>query len=422
MRTAMLGLSCVCACTAAASKATVAPSQVPRGTGVAAPAGWDAVTGATYADYVDQLSDDAGWALAIRLAREGNVACPRTVYQCGYTLVDEPRDDETVADPCLRRAVLRRVLGRDGRLPDDLIAAAPALAADQDLLEVAAMDRTDDQRIALAAAAEHAGWPPAFLSGIAPDRAADAVRRLHVAAAVDEVDGRRDPGVLLAVAADPTFPSDVRADAMFVVEMYATGIDASAATRDAGDHLAALAAKLVGDDDCKIAAKAAELRATLAGDDRDVPRRPQTRDRAAMLRALCRVREYDGGDGEQVIDTFVPATGLEVVYPDGYPDEAEHQRARDIIPRNDGHYGQEDLRNFFDGWIGLALDQAAGRACEGDACDRPSVGLTFDPDEHGNLVLTRVTITRNAAGEQRQRDEADRIAQLDHCAQSGVED
>src|SRR5205085_113811 len=98
--------------------------------------------------------------------------------------------------------------------------------------------------------------------------------------------------------------------AMFTIEMYATERDASAKARDAGVKLATIASGLVNDADCSIAAKAAEMRATLASDPSYVPRRPHTRDRATMLRALCVALHYPGGDGELVLDTYVPAAGL----------------------------------------------------------------------------------------------------------------
>lgn len=397
-------------------RATVSPSAPPATT--TALAGWPAVTGATYAEYVQQLPIDQAWTLARQLMTEGNVTCTRTRVWCGDVTIDEPRDDETTADACLRRATLRRLVSREGALPDDVLARLTALTTDVDLLEVAAMDRSDDQKIALAAALEHAGTAPSFVSGIAPEAAADAVQRLHLAAAVGEIDGKHDPDVLLAVVADPTYPADVRVDAMFTIEMYANDRGASAKARKAGAELATLASTLVTDPDCAIAAKAAEMRATLANDTRYIPRRPHTGDRAVMLRALCVALHYQGGDGERVLDTFVPAAGLAVVYPDGRPGKRKHKRELDALPRNNGTYGQYDLRNFLEAELGLALDQATGTPCSGDACDEPSVQLSLDPDASGDLVLTQVTIVRNLAGEQRRVDAAAAREAADECEEA----
>lgn len=418
-RAAVVAIAGALAGCSAPQHATVAPVPVAKPAAPATTAGpaiaWTDVTGETYVAFVEQLADDPAWALARELLRDGNLTCTRQRNDCGYLGIDDAADDETVADPCLRRAVLRRLISRPGPLPDDVLAGLTNLTADRDLIAVAGMDRSDETLIALEAAVERAGGDRMFLGSVAPELAADAVSHQHVAAAVEAVDGRRDPDVLLAVVADPTFAADVRVDAMFVIAMWATEPDASAGSKAAGAKLATLASGLVNDADCSIAAKAAEMRATLANDASYVPRRPHTRDRATMLRALCVALHYQGGDGELVLDTYVPAAGLEEVYPDGRPGKKKHKPKHYVLPRNNGTYGSYDLRNFLEEYLGLALDQAAGRPCTGDTCNEPTVELGFVRDA-GELVLGRVTIRRNLAGEQRRAEAAEALAQMgDEC-------
>jgi hypothetical protein len=142
-----------------------------------------------------------------------------------------------------------------------------------------------------------------------------------------------------------------------------------------------------------------------------------------MLRALCVAVHYQGGDGELVLDTYVPAAGLEEVYADGRPGKKKHKPKHDVIPRNNGTYGSYDsvaLRNFLEEYLDLALDQAAGRPCTGDTCNEPTVELGFVRDA-GELVLGRVTIRRNLAGEQRRAAAAEALAETaGDC--SGIED
>jgi len=122
-----------------------------------------------------------------------------------------------------------------------------------------------------------------------------------------------------------------------------------------------------------------------------------------------------------VLDTYVPAAGLEEVYPAGRPGKKKHKPKRHVIPRNNGTYGTYDslaLRNFLEDWLGLALDQAAKRPCTDDGCNEPTVELGFVKQADG-LELSRVTIRRNLAGEQRRAEAAEKLEESSAACDDG---
>lgn len=325
----------------------------------------DDVTGATWREFVDGLPRDRWWAVTEGLLREGNFECPRRFWVCGNEMVDDAHFDETIEDPCLRRQVVEHLLThrQHAPLPDRVVDAALDMASWEkgELIEMimAGAFLSDDQRIQLAVELELLGGAP-DIAGIDEDLLADAIRRFHLGAAVRYLPASEQHADLLhAVVADPTFPAEARADAMLSLETLSRSRE--------GDNrrLVDLAAALVDDADCRLAAKASEVLWSLTGQTKHLPRRPATRDRVRMLRALCVLAYYEGENYEDLAMTFVPPAGLRVEFPFGYPKNGDEWPA-DREPEGWVNNESYEVRNVLRDWlrIGVALADPS-QACTG---------------------------------------------------------
>lgn len=365
-----------------------APSNVQARATAAGP-DHTAVTGATLHDFIERLPAPDRRPLAYRLIREGNLVCTRRTEVMCTAMIAEPEDSETMSDPCLRRAMVIGLLGAEpGAVPDDVLRALPTIG-DDEMTQAFANVIPPTQRLELAAMLEALGKDAtSIVMSVSAEEAADAVSRRHLEAAIDHVDARRAPDVLFAVIGDETYSPRAKIDAIFALRQVVP--DPMAGRSAAGERLAAALVPLIDHDDCRLAARVAEARWELVDDHRALPVNPRTRDRARMMRALCILAEYQGYNVDEIVATYLPAKGVEVVYPRGLErsDSSASTRAR-YVP------GDFELRRI--------LELLAGAKCMDTSCDVEiaRVDLVFEPRPNRELQLTRIVYRRDAAAEAR---------------------
>ena len=333
------------------------------------------LTGATFESVVDAMPPARRIALAFELVREGNLTCARITEFCGMRSIEHPLDDEGLAAPCLRRAVVQRALGNVGRIaiPADVL----AILAQQDSELVETVTRTlDDKAIVdFLVAVETAGTPSPWgvLMGRPHDVVLDAARR-HVDSAITEL-ARDDREAVIAAIADKQIAPQTRADLLIGFDLPAT------------PPLIAALESAAAEPDCTLSAHAADALAEL-GRKHLLPRAPTKHDPKAFFHQACRLTGgtfYD--DGTALAATFVPKTGLVLVGPKGesFADEATPTR-RTINP--------EDAELF------PFLRSLVAATCDAKTCQGSSA--RYDLVWSGN-VLARVTVHRDFAQEEVER-------------------
>jgi hypothetical protein len=313
-----------------------------------------APTGADWEDKLPEIPPAIAHELAVALLRGGNFtcavppsgACARPLYD-----VAPPADTAGLSDPCLRR--LLALWSIDLLADDDLPAVRPSLLAiaaippPESQLVAAAIraipDADQDTRLELLGAAWRAGQHDLVDSSVGSlDEAhlAVAVKRHHIAGALEVLSPEASRAVYLAAITDPALPA--RARTMAITELAAlAAVDTKLAPELQTALVAAVASK-----DCAVAAAAVRV-LDQHGDHRFVPSRPRTTSTAQLMRAVCVLASYEalqGSDEVSLLATYLPARGLErttITYDplsevDSDGDGDPHtNRSGEIVPRNE---------------------------------------------------------------------------------------
>lgn len=334
-----------------------------------------APTGADWEDKLEEIPAAAARPLARAVIRGGDFACapPPATAACVKPAYDVPAPSAGAGfdDPCLRRMLglwaLAQVEDDDAASVLPALRAIAALPPPESQLVVAALhavpEAAQDDRLALIALAWSAGQREVVESVIGKlDDAhlVDAVRKHHIASALELLAVADHRAVYLAAIADEDLASKARLAA--ITELSASldlGKDARAAL------VAATKAK-----DCQVAAAAARA-LDQAGDHRFVPKRPATTSPPALMRAMCVLASYEAmqrSDEASQLASFLPARGLEritITYdalsetdPDGDGDP-HTTHAAELVPRAEAVLPEvEDLVR--------AMQHCAGTICVSD--------------------------------------------------------
>lgn len=281
-----------------------------------------APTGDDWEAKLDELPPVVERPLAVALLREGNFTCMKQPPpgDCQKTLfeVDAPALTAGLGDPCLRRRLGLWAIAQldEADLPAvlDALRAIVAIPPPESELHDAAFTaiRESDHatRLELLSIAWRAGQLDVVTSAVGKlDEAhlIEAVTKHHLDGALEilSAEGHRD--VYLAAVTDEALGAKARVQAM--LDLAALDLQALAP-----DIRAALV-KATRSKDCTVAAAAAR---TLEqhGDRKYVPTRPRRGNVAAMMRSLCVLASYEllqRADEASLLQTFVPANGLERV-------------------------------------------------------------------------------------------------------------
>lgn len=284
---------------------------------------WERIapTGADWDDKLLEVPAAVAHPLAIALLRGGNFTCTKqSTADCAPPIYDvaPPAEAAGLADPCLRR--LLALWSIDQLDDDDLPSVKAALLTiaalpppESQLVEAAlrTIPRDDqDTRLELLAAAWRAGQHElvdSSVGGLDEAHLIDAVRRHHIAGALEILSAEAQRGTYLAAITDEALPPRARATA--ITELAALP---SSEPRPAPDLQAALivAAK---SRSCDVAASAARV-LDQRGDHRWVPRRPRTASVPQLMHAMCVLASYEAlqhGDEPSLLASYLPARGLE---------------------------------------------------------------------------------------------------------------
>lgn len=355
-------------------------SQVSVASEAEAIALWQRIapTGADWDDKLPEVPAAVARPLAIALLRGGNFTCtPPLTGPCAQPSYDvaPPAATADLGDPCLRRLLALWAIDQLEEI--DLPAVTAALAAiaaipppESQLVEAALRQvppGDQDARLAILAGAWRAGQHDlvnSSLGGLDEPHLAEAVRRHHIAGALEILAAETARATYLAAITDDALPEAART--MAITEL--------ATLAPAGDKLAPdLRAALVaaaGARDCGVAALAARV-LDQQGDHRFVPRHRAVAATAAQMRSICVLASYEAlqhGDEASLLATYLPARGLEritVTYdpasqddPDGDGDPHTTHTAEQV-PRADAVLPElDDLIR--------ALEHCAGAICVSD--------------------------------------------------------
>jgi len=355
-------------------------AQVSVASDAEATALWQRIapTGADWDDKLPEVPTAVARPLAIALLRGGNFTCAAPVAgSCAPPSYDvpPPADSADLGDPCLRR--LLALWAIDQLDEADLPVVTPALAAiaaipppESQLVEAAlsAIPRDDqDARLAILASAWRAGQHDlvnSSLGGLDEAHLADAVRRHHIAGALEILAVEAARPTYLAAVTDDALPKAARTMAITELATLATA-SGKLAPDLRGALVAAASAK-----DCDVAALAARV-LDQQGDHRFVPRRRRATTPTSQMRSICVLASYEAlqhGDEASLLATYLPARGLEritVTYdpssdddPDGDGDPHTTHSA-ELVPRADAVLPElEDLIR--------ALQHCTGATCVSD--------------------------------------------------------
>jgi hypothetical protein len=353
-----------------------------------------APTGADWQDRLSEIPPALTRPLAIALLHGGNFTCAKPpTGDCAKPLYDEPEPTQTAGfdDPCLRRDLALWSLSQldDADVPavHDALRAIAALPPPESQLVDAAVHAipsdAQDDRLDIIAIAWRAGQREiveAAAGKLDDAHLVDAIRRHHIASALELVAAADHRDLYLAAVSDESLPTRARTAAINELTSDTLPADLTKAL------VTATRAK-----DCAVAALAART-LDQHGDHRFVPRRRAT-DPAGLMRSLCVVTSYQAlqaADEPSLLASYLPARGLErmtITYdplsetdPDGDGDPHTTHSA-EIVPRAEAVMPEaEDLARAFQHCTGTICvsDEhefrfvfAAGSLIRLEVADRP---------------------------------------------------
>jgi hypothetical protein len=361
---------------ACAGRAPHGPATVPAKSQDAAMQEWNGldVHRSTIGATVEGIAAPERLAMAFALVRDGNLVCG------DRACVSE---DDGLESPCVRAELVAKLLesAEPGDIPDD-VAQAIAATGDEDMTYFLAPRLSGDAQLQFLAAAEAAGVSymaaDAVLETASAERIDRAVRVYHLDAAVHLLDASQSLDALLLVLADPGFAAYAKEEAI-------------AALDDADDDPRVVPAltELATGPDCELASTAEDA-LEVRGHAELRPVRPETTDVAVMMRALCILSDHELGSNvdDAAFTTYLGDAGVDIDYPQGYPDE------KDTTPRRT-HFGQ----NATGVWE--SMPSFGFGTCDGARCENGGDHLLFDfaPGKDGNLRLTRIQVVRDLDAE-----------------------
>jgi hypothetical protein len=276
-----------------------------------------APTGLDWDDKLEEVPAQVARPLAVALLRGGNFACAQPpTGDCAKPLYDVPAPAEAagLADPCLRRLLALWALAQveDDDVPaiHDAVFAIAALPPPESQLVVAAIhaipEAAQDDRLAILAAAWRAGQREVVESAVGKldePHLVDAVRRHHIASALELLAVADHRPIYLAAITDDALPARARTQAIS---------ELAGDPKLPADLISALTTAARGKD-CQVAAAAARALAQ-HGDARFVPRKPATASTPALMHAMCVLASYEtlqSADEPSLLATYLPAKGLE---------------------------------------------------------------------------------------------------------------
>ena len=319
--------------------------SLPLATEADALAAWARIapTGADWEDKLEEVPLAAARPLAIALLRAGNFACPSTppAGSCAPSFeVTAPAEGAGLDDPCLRRLLalwsIAALEPEDVPRVADALRAIAALPPPESQLVAAAIQVVpeDDHatRLELLAIAYHAGQRElanTLLGTLDEAHLIAAVTRDKIDGALEVLSAEGHREVYLAAITDEALAPGARAQAI-------TELVAEHDTLLPEIKTALVAATKAAD--CTVAATAARA-LEVRGDRRFVPRRPASRSRPALMRALCVLASYERlqmSSEVSLLPGFVPAKGLELVRIGSDPlgdDAPGTERTETLVPR-----------------------------------------------------------------------------------------
>ena len=359
-----------------------------------------APTGADWDDKLLEVPATAARPLAMALLRGGNFACAAPPpADCAKPALDVPPPADTagLGAPCLRRLLALWAISQleDDDVPDAMtalraIAAIPPPESQLVDAAIRAVPPTDHAaRLALLAIAWRAGHRELVDAAVGPlDEPAliEAVRRHHIAGALEILSPQGHYPVYLAAINDEAMPTRARTTA--ITELVAAATQPAPLPAD----LRAALITATRSKDCGVAAAAARA-LDQRGDPRFLPRRPHTRSSAVMLRALCVLASYEAlqaSDEPSLLASYLPARGLErviITYDplsdtdddgDGDPHTVHTQ---DLVPRGDAVLPELDA-------LVRTLQHCTGAICVSEEHEARFVWRT----QGGELVLSRIEL------------------------------
>ena len=275
-----------------------------------------APTGTDWDDKLEEIPAKLARPLAVALLRGDNFACApaRPAGDCVKPAYDVPAPADT-ADfdaPCLRRLLglwaLAQVEDDDVPQIHPALRTLAALPPPESQLVASAIhaipEAAYDDRLELLALAWGAGQREIVESALGTlDDAhlVDAVRRHHIASALELLAVADHRAVYLAAITDEALAAKARLAAITELTGDATA-DAKAALTTAARS-----------KDCQVAAAAARA-LDQAGDHRFVPRKPATTSTPALMRAMCVLASYEAmqhADEASLLPGYLPSRGLE---------------------------------------------------------------------------------------------------------------
>jgi len=363
---------------------------------------WDRIapTGADWDDKLLEVPSPVAHPLAIALLRGGNFTCTRpSTAACAKPIYDvaPPAETAGLADPCLRRLLALWAIDQldDDDLPN-VRAAVLALAAipppESQLVEAAlrTIPREDqDMRLELLATAWRAGQHDLVdlsVGGLDEPHLIEAVKRHHIAGALEILSAEAQRGTYLAAITDEALPA--RARTMAITELAAIP---STDPRPAPDLQAALVVAATSSD-CEVAATSARV-LDQRGDHRWVPRRPRTATVPQLMRAMCVLASYEAlqqADEASLLSTYLPARGLEritITYDPLSEDDRDGDgdphttHAAELVARGDAVLPEIDD-------LARAMQHCTGAICVADDHEFRFVWTRFS----GELLLSRIEV------------------------------
>lgn len=367
-----------------------------------------APTGFDWESKLMEVPEPAARRLAIALLRGGNFTCakPAPPSDCAAPVfqVPEPAHAAGFRDPCLRRLLALWSIEQLGEADlihvVDAYTAIAAIPPPESQLLVAMLRSVPESEqawlvelIATASRAGHREVVTTGLSQLEPDSLVTALTRHHISGALDILPASAYRQAFFAALGDEAIPGPWRARAL--VEL----VDLVDGEKLPPDLQTALV-KATSSKDCLFAAVAARALAQ-HGQPAYVPKRPQTRSPAAMMRALCVHASYEALQSVSELpqrhlehskvvffDTFVPPRGLEIrrVAYDALSEE-------DLDGNGDPH---TTVSLELQPRVALLLPEAAEIAramkrCTGTTCTSDDFEFRFTFRPHGGpLLLTRI--------------------------------
>jgi hypothetical protein len=356
-----------------------------------------APTGADWDAKLEEIPAALARPLAIAVLRGGNFVCARPPSgSCAKPIyeVAAPADPAGFDDPCLRRLLGLWALAQleDDDLPavHAALLAIAAIPPPESQLVASAIhaipEARYDARLEILAIAWRAGQHEVVESavgGLDEPHLIDAVRRHHIAGAVELLAAADHRAVYLAAITDEALASRARTAAI--------GELAALDDKRAGDLQAALVTA-ARSKDCQVAAAAARA-LDQHGDHRFVPSRPRTTSTAAMMRSMCVLASYEAlqrADETSLLASYLPARGLErvtITYDalsdtdDDGDGDPHTTHTSDLVPRGDAVLPEvEDLVR--------AMQHCTGAICVSDDHEFRFVWIAGG----GQLLLSRIEL------------------------------